>query len=75
MDPSKFTTKAQQCLEQSFQLANQNSQAADVAHLALALIEQGDGTTKTVLELLEKPISALKAHKFRVSGLPGFFLK
>src|SRR6266511_3951417 len=59
MDPSKFTTKAQQALEQAFQLANQYSQAADVAHLALALLEQSDGTTRTILELLEKPVDRI----------------
>jgi ATP-dependent Clp protease ATP-binding subunit ClpB len=59
MDPSKFTTKAQQALEQAFQLASQNNQAADVTHLLIALINQSDGTTRTILELLEKPTDTI----------------
>ncbi len=59
MDPNKFTTKAQQALEQAFQLATQHSQAADTPHLALALLAQTDGTTRTILELLEKPIDRI----------------
>ncbi len=59
MDPNKFTTKAQHALEQAFQLANQHSQAADTPHLALALLDQTDGTTRTILELLEKSSAPL----------------
>ncbi len=59
MDPNKFTTKAQQALEGAFQLANQHTQAADVTHLALALLDQSEGTTRTILNLLEKPIEDL----------------
>lgn len=59
MDPSKFTTKAQQALENAFQLANQHQQAADVTHVAMALIDQAEGTTRTILNLLEKPVDKL----------------
>lgn len=55
MNPDKFTTKAQQALEHAFQLANDHGQAADVSHLGLALLKQADGTTRTILGLLEKP--------------------
>lgn len=61
MDPSKFTTKAQQALEAAFQMANEHGQAADVTHLALALIDQSEGTTTTILNLLEKPIDRIKS--------------
>lgn len=61
MDPSKFTTKAQQALEYAFQQANHHNQAADVTHVALALMEQSEGTTRTILELLEKPIDRLSS--------------
>lgn len=67
MDPNKFTTKAQQALEAAFQLANDHSQAADVPHLALSLIEQAEGTTRTLIEALdvdpEKLIPQLEAAR------------
>lgn len=59
MDPNKFTTKAQQALEQAFQLAQGHSQAADASHLALALFEQADGTTQTILHSLNQSIDLL----------------
>ncbi len=59
MDPNKFTTKAQQALEQAFQLAQSRSQAADASHLALALIDQTDGTTQTILHSLGQSIDLL----------------
>ncbi len=60
MDPNKFTTKAQQALEQTFQFANEHGQPADVAHLTLALLVQADSTTQTILERLNKPIEIIK---------------
>lgn len=60
MDPNKFTTKAQQALELTFQLANEHQQPADVAHLALALLDQVDGTSQTILERLNQPIDIIK---------------
>lgn len=62
MDPNKFTTKAQQAIERTFNYAAEHQQVADVPHLALVLIEQVDGTTRTILQALELPIDEL-THK------------
>ncbi len=72
MDPNKFTTKAQRALEKAFQAAGQFGQAADVVHLALALLEQTDGTTRTILEKLEQPIDKI-SHDLETARrlLPG----
>ncbi len=56
MDPNKFTTKAQQALERAFQFANSHNQPADATHLALALIEQTEGTTRLILDALQQPV-------------------
>lgn len=59
MNPEKFTTKAQQAIEQAFQLAARHNQIADVSHLFLSLIEQVDGTIRAVFGHLQKPVAGL----------------
>ncbi|HEY1074261.1 MAG TPA: ATP-dependent chaperone ClpB [Patescibacteria group bacterium] len=59
MDPNKFTTKAQQALESAFQAATAHGQAADVTHLLISLLQQTEGTTRTILTILEKPIDRI----------------
>lgn len=59
MDPNKFTTKAQQALETAFQSATTHGQAADVTHLLISLLQQTEGTTRTILTILEKPLERI----------------
>jgi ATP-dependent Clp protease ATP-binding subunit ClpB len=86
MDLSKFTEKAQAALQEAQTVATRNQhQAVDVEHLALALLEQGEGLVPRLFEksgvspdLLRTKLEEQLAHLPRVSGdtsaAPGLYV-
>src|SRR5262249_4743282 len=86
MDLSKFTEKAQAALQEAQNVAARNQhQAVDVEHLALALLEQGEGLVPRLfekggvfLDLLCTKVEEQLASLLRVSGdtsaAPGLYV-
>lgn len=61
MNPQKFTFKAQEALQESFQFAIEHSQQEiTVTHLFLALLDQTEGLVLSVLKKIEVDVDALK---------------
>jgi ATP-dependent Clp protease ATP-binding subunit ClpB len=61
MRTDKLTQRSQDALQYAFELAEAGSHAqVENAHLLLALLEQEDGLSRTVLEKIGAPVPALK---------------
>ncbi len=61
MDGQNFTIKAQEALQRSQEIANEkNHQQIDTLHLLLALLEDREGFTNTILRRLGKNVDLLK---------------
>ena len=61
MNPNRFTEKSQEALREAQSIATRrNHQGVDVEHLLLALLEQSDGLTPSVLQAAGANLAALK---------------
>src|SRR5262249_8185420 len=62
MDLGKFTEKAQEALQEAQNIATRHQhQAVDVEHVALALLEQGEGLVPRLFEKCGAPPDLLRA--------------